>query len=37
MKTKFAKISCIDDYIYVVEINSISTTNYFKKKEKQKK
>ena len=32
MKIKFAKISCIDDYIYVLEKNSRSATNFRKKK-----
>ena len=36
MKIKFAKISCIDDYIYVLEKNSRSATIYFKKKKNEK-
>ena len=34
MKIKFAKILC--DYIYVLEKNSRSATNYFKKKKNEK-
>ena len=29
-------MSCIDNYIYVLEKNSRSATNYFKKKENEK-
>ena len=36
MKIKFAKISGIDDYIYVLEKNSRSATNYFKKMKNEK-
>ena len=36
MKIKFAKISCIDDYIYVLEKNSRSATDYYKKRKTKK-
>ena len=36
MKIKFAKIWCIDDYIYVLEKNSRHATNYFKKKKNER-
>ena len=36
MKIKFAKIACIDDYIYVLEKISRYATNYFKKKKNER-